>query len=305
MHDDELRAFLAVVDHGSLLAAAEALRVSRATLRRRLDALEARAGVPLVTRTRHGATTTPAGEVLAERGRGLIRAGERLISSLREVEGEPSGTLKVLLPIGLPPHLILPTFSQGRSRYPRLGMTIRFHEDPLSRLLDDHDVVLYFGSHRPRGPWRSRLFMSVEEKLMASPHYLRRRGTPATVEALAGHDLLTVAIPGDQPDAWPLRGGGVLPIQPILVSADAHLVRQAVAWGHGIGLIPNLPRVMDPGLDANSLVEVLPGRIGRRRTIRVAVPEALSDIPRIRALFDELAQVAELLDPDELPEDGA
>lgn len=41
---EELRAFLDVVQTGSFLAAADSLGVSRTTLRRRVEALEARAG---------------------------------------------------------------------------------------------------------------------------------------------------------------------------------------------------------------------------------------------------------------------
>ncbi|MGB5311463.1 MAG: LysR family transcriptional regulator, partial [Polyangiales bacterium] len=48
MNLDELRAFVAVSETGSIVAAARSLNFARATLRRRLDELEARAGVPLL-----------------------------------------------------------------------------------------------------------------------------------------------------------------------------------------------------------------------------------------------------------------
>ena len=70
---EELRSFLAVVETGSFLAAATNLGVARATLRRRVDALEARAGVPLLERTARGVTVTEAGSVLMARGRQVVK----------------------------------------------------------------------------------------------------------------------------------------------------------------------------------------------------------------------------------------
>jgi DNA-binding transcriptional LysR family regulator len=70
---EELRAFLDVVETGSFLAAAKSLGVSRTTLRRRVEALEARAGVPLLKSTPQGILLTEAGEVLAQRGRIMMQ----------------------------------------------------------------------------------------------------------------------------------------------------------------------------------------------------------------------------------------
>ena len=77
--------------------------MSRATLRRRIDQLEARAGVHLVDRTRLGAPLTEAGKVLAARGRLMVNEASALLASVREAGSEPAGELRVLLPIGLPP----------------------------------------------------------------------------------------------------------------------------------------------------------------------------------------------------------
>src|SRR5262245_5182072 len=98
---EELRAFLAVADTGSFLTASKSLRLSRATLRRRIDQLEARAGVLLVDRSRAGAGLTEAGTILAGRGRLMIQEASALIDSVRELGSEPSGVLRILLPVGL------------------------------------------------------------------------------------------------------------------------------------------------------------------------------------------------------------
>ena len=80
---DDLRAFLAVLDAGSVSGAAAALGVPRSTLRRRLEELESRVGTPLWSRDQHGATPTAAGELLARQGRALLQAHEALLASVR------------------------------------------------------------------------------------------------------------------------------------------------------------------------------------------------------------------------------
>src|SRR5512140_3473195 len=134
---EELRAFLDVVETGSFLAAAESLGVSRTTLRRRVEALEARAGVPLLKSTQQGIVLTEAGEVLAQRGRIMMQETSALLASIREVGHEPTGVLRVVMPVGLPPHQLTPLFGLLRTHYPRLSVHARFSEDPLSEPLDD------------------------------------------------------------------------------------------------------------------------------------------------------------------------
>ncbi|MBQ1559292.1 LysR family transcriptional regulator, partial [Caulobacter sp.] len=55
------RAFLAVIDTGSLSAAARALGAAQPTVRRRIEDLEAQLGVALFTRSPSGLTPTSVG----------------------------------------------------------------------------------------------------------------------------------------------------------------------------------------------------------------------------------------------------
>lgn len=79
---DDLEAFLAVVDAGSVAAAAVALGLPRSTLRRRLGELEARVGAPLLVTSPAGATLTDAGEALVARGRALLAAHQALLTEV-------------------------------------------------------------------------------------------------------------------------------------------------------------------------------------------------------------------------------
>ena len=281
---EELRAFLAVADTGSFLTAAKSLRLSRATLRRRIDQLEARAGVLLVDRTRLGASLTEAGTVLAARGRLMVQEASALIESVREVGSEPAGTLRILLPVGLPPHVLTPMLSFVRTKYPRLSFRMSFSDDPAGGLIENVDLAVHFGEKSPPGPWSSRELMRVRMWLVASTDYLARRGTPKRLEDLASHDLMSFESPGGSARALPLTGGGTFPVAPVLVARHIHLLRQFAIAGLGIVLVPDA-MLPDPGVPEGALVPVLPGVVGGDIGLRIVVPAVLAEIPRIRALL--------------------
>jgi DNA-binding transcriptional LysR family regulator len=76
----DLRCFLAVTDAGSFTRAAERLHMAQPPLSRRISALEARCGVPLLRRARP-LELTDAGRYLAQQAR-------QILGRLTEVEGE-------------------------------------------------------------------------------------------------------------------------------------------------------------------------------------------------------------------------
>ena len=124
---EELRAFLTVAETGSFLAAEQRLGMPRATLRRRVEALEARAGVPLLHRSRQGVSLTVAGMSLAERGGLVAQEAAALVASVRELGREPAGLLRVQLPPGMPPQILAQLFAAIRATWGKLSVRVLAH----------------------------------------------------------------------------------------------------------------------------------------------------------------------------------
>jgi DNA-binding transcriptional LysR family regulator len=284
---EELRAFLQVVDSGSFLAAADRLQVSRTTLRRRVGSLESRAGVPLLESTQQGVVLTDAGQMLALRGRAMEEEASALLASIRGMGQAPSGVLRVSLPVGLPPQVLASIFAALRATYPQLHVESRFSDDPLAESLVGVDMAVHFSDTTPKEKWLSYVILRVQERLIAGKDYLARRGTPASFEELAHHELFAWQTPGTDARAWPLRAGGTFAAAPTLVSSDIHLVRHCCLAGLGIGLVPDA-MLPDPGFLADALVPVLPDLVGRERALRVTVPAALADLPKIKMVLDRV-----------------
>lgn len=287
----ELRAFIAVVESGSFLGAARSLGVSRTTLRRQVGSLEARAGVPLLESAQNGVRPTEAGQALARQGRTMMEEASALLASIRELGHEPTGTLRVVLPVGLPPHVLTPLFAALRRAYPRLGVHCRFSNDPLGEALVDIDIAVHFGQDAPRGHWISHIVLRPREWLIASRDYLALRGTPRSIEDLAQHDLFAWQAPGEDARVWRTLKGTPFTVQPALVASDIHFIRHCCISGLGIGLLPDalLP---DPGLDPDLLVPVLPDLVGQERAVRVSVPAALAEIPKVRMVVERVRRFA-------------
>jgi len=286
---EELSAFLKVVDAGSFLAAADTLGVSRSTLRRRVGALEARAGVPLIESTSSGVVLTEAGRALRNRGKTMIEEASALIASVRELGKEPSGTLRVVLPVGLPPFLLAPFLALLRERLPRLAVHCTFSDDPLSESIVDIDFIVHFADEAPSGPYISYALFRAKQWLLASKEYLDKRGTPKNIEDLHSHELLAWHAPGEDPRVWPTLQGASFRVEPTFIATDIHFLRRYCLEGFGIALVPDV-MITDPRLIRDALIPVLPDIVGRERILRLSVPKALAEVPKVKVVLDMARQ---------------
>lgn len=286
---EELSAFLRVVDAGSFLAAADNLGVSRSTLRRRVGALEARAGVALIESTSSGVVLTEAGRALRNRGKTMIEEASALIASVREMGKEPSGTLRVMLPVGLAPHLLTPLLGMFRERLPRLTYHCNFSDDPISESIIDVDLVVHFSVDPPTGPYLSYSLIRVRQWLVASQEYLDKRGMPTSIDELRNHELLAWQAPNADARIWPTLQGATFKVEPILIATDIHWLRRCCIQGLGIALLPDA-MIPDPGIINDNLVPVLPDIVGQECVMRMSVPKALAEVPKIKAVLDHVRQ---------------
>ncbi|MDB5895529.1 MAG: LysR family transcriptional regulator, partial [Rhodoferax sp.] len=95
-------------------------------------------------------------------------------------------------------------------------------------------------------------------RVLASPAYLKARGSPKTVADLArGHTLLGFTQPASL-NHWPLRqaDGGGLPVAPELLASSGETLRQLAVAGAGIVCLADFMTQADRA--AGKLVQVLP-----------------------------------------------
>jgi DNA-binding transcriptional LysR family regulator len=186
---DELRTFLAIAQGHTLSAAARRLGVQQSTISRRLDALEARAGVRLLQKTPNGYLLTAAGEAAlghVERMELEALAMERAVTGLDE---RLEGTVR-LATVGALAASVLPSVLTGfHARYPRIAVEVV--TDGRSVSLSRREADLSLWPERPDGnELVVRKVADVPFGVFASPDYLARTGMPDFDGGAAGHNII-------------------------------------------------------------------------------------------------------------------
>ena len=92
---DFYRSFLAVLDGGSLSAAARHLGLTQPTVGNHVEALEAGLGVPLFTRSPRGLVPTETARLLRPHAEAMAVAAEALRRQASAAAGAPSGVVRI------------------------------------------------------------------------------------------------------------------------------------------------------------------------------------------------------------------
>lgn len=273
---EAIHALVTVSERGSAQAAAKALGVSRATIRRRLDDLEATAGVALLHRDASGARLTPAGMALVERGRYAVEAAHGALEAARLAASSVSGVVRVVIPVGMQMQLAAQLLDGARLTLPGLRIVVVERSDPVA-YTGEFEVMLHFGPPPTDDRLYSRVLRRAPVSLFASPTYLAAHGAPEDPAALAAHPLFVW-----QGGTWPasrlpLRAGGGVEVEPWLVTPNINLIRRLAALGGGIGFAPDggipdedgvgplVPLLAEVGVDdALRVTSPLPSRVDPR-----------------------------------------
>ncbi|WP_455284034.1 LysR family transcriptional regulator [Cupriavidus necator] len=152
---DQLRTFVTVADSGSLSAAAPRLFLSQSSVSEQLRKLEERAGVPLLSRGRHGAVPTPAGARLLEHARRILALNEL---ALQELRGHAlAGELRLAVTDYFRPGEIAGMLRRLRERYPYLRLHVTVMKSAAidaAAEMDAFDIGL--GMRLPGARWQGR-----------------------------------------------------------------------------------------------------------------------------------------------------
>ncbi len=281
MNFRDLKLFLDVVDSGSVQSAARKLGLPRSTLRRRIEAFEADVGSPLLLRGVEGVALTTAGAVVVEEGRLLLEHGQRILARASSSDERASGTVRVVVPLGMKREFRVAVMGGLREVNPDLCVVERECEEPLRLLHEPFDFMLYFGESAPPGDWYSRVLVRAPLRLLASPDYLARAGTPRTLAELANHRVVTWSGAGHAREVLPLLDGGEVPVNPWFVSNNLELVMDVVAAGMGIGMGPIFGA-------AQGLTPVLEDLVGAVEVVRTLSPHASAMDARLRAVQENI-----------------
>jgi len=284
---DELAVLVAVVDHGSLVAAARRLRRSPPAITRALSGLENRVGARLVERTTRRLSPTDAGRALAEASRALLNAYDTAVSGVSPAPVR--GLLRVTAPVQFGRRHVLPLVTGFLEAFPEAQVELLLHDRHLDLIEEGLDLAVRIG-RLTDSSLRVRRVGEVRRLVVASPGYLARRGTPENNKDLTTHD--TIFGTGMQgPVEWRFGArakASVVRLAPRLLVNEIEAQLVAARAGSGIARVLSYQAVED--LAAGSLVRLLQQFEPPPLPVQIVAVSRTHMPPKVRAFLDYAAE---------------
>ncbi len=290
-HLGDVETFIAVVEHGSLTAAAVALATTPSVVSRAVARLEQRLGAQLLRRTTRRQGLTEAGRLYLEQARAAFAQIDEAERAIQGQGGELSGRVRLSVPTTYGHYRLPPLLRRFAERYPRVRVELNIANRNVDLVAEGFDLAVRLGQ-LPDSGLAARKLEDAALCVVASPDYLRRRGEPRTLDELAGHSLLPFQMPSTGRIAqWQFRQDGRdidwTPDSPLQVSDDVLGVVSLAE--HGLGLCQSYDFVVAQRLAAGTLVETLPHLRGRSRPFSLIYAPHRRLSAASRALIDALA----------------
>ena len=250
---DKLKVFHAAAEAGSFTHAGEQLGLSQSAVSRQVSALEQELSVSLFHRHARGLILTEQGDLLFRTAHDVFMQLQAARAKLTDSRERPSGDLKITTTPGVGINWLIPRLGEFTALYPEIRISLIVTDEELDLSMREADVAI-----RTRKPTQPDL---IQRKLFAmgfhaycSPEYIKRFGTPRTLDELDAHRIITLSdgqvAPHLQNRNWLIEAGrnGSGPRETYFkVNNILGLVR-ACQQGLGIAALPDyLVRKQSPG----------------------------------------------------------
>jgi DNA-binding transcriptional LysR family regulator len=231
---EELLAFRAVVDSGSITAAADQLGQTVSGISRALGRLEKKLATTLLRRTTRRLELTEEGQTFLARTRSILDAIDEAEDELVVRRQQAAGLLRVNAASPFMLHAVVPLLPAFSTVYPKISLELNTDDFNVDLLAQRTDIAIRIGPLRD-STLHARPLCSSRLRVLASPAYLQAHGKPKRVADLAGHQLIgNSQLPAL--NQWPLRGpqGDSYAIAPTISASSGETMRQLALAGMGL-----------------------------------------------------------------------
>lgn len=279
---DFYRTFLAVLETGSLSAAARLLGLTQPTAGRHIEALEHEAGQQLFTRSQRGLEPTETALAMKPLAEAMAASADAMRRTASEMHGAISGRVRIsasdVVAIEILPKVLAPLLAAHPALHIELSVSDAL-EDLLNR---EADIAL-----RMVKPTQTALLVrhigEIPIGCFAHKDIIARHGRPQTIDAL--QTMPTIGF--DRTFGYVREALKSLPdlvLPDFTLRSDSNLAQlAAIRAGCGFGLCQRPIGLRDPDLE-----EVLQDQFPFRLPVWIAMHEDQRRSPRCRTVFDAL-----------------
>jgi DNA-binding transcriptional LysR family regulator len=233
---DDMRLAAALVSASSFTDLASKLSMPKQTVSRRIGALEDAIGVRLVDRTTRTFRVTAVGRGYAERCAEIVRLAEEVQRTVRGEATDVAGTLRVTADPLFGEEFLPPIIEAFARKHPQVLVDVTLTSRQVNLVDEGFDVAFRVGSPGDPSLVATKI-ADAELVFVASPGYLRLRGTPKSPRELSRHDCIALA-PEGAPVRWAF-GDKWVSISPRIRVNHLGLALAAARAGLGIANIPS------------------------------------------------------------------
>ncbi|RRD01801.1 LysR family transcriptional regulator [Amphritea balenae] len=248
--------YVAIVERGSLTAAAESLDMSRSMVTRYLAEIEDWAGARLLHRSTRRLSLTPAGEQVQKYCRQLLSIAEQLSNSFDIEEAPLQGRLRISCPPSLGQDILIPVFKTYLERYPGVDIDLHVSNQAVNLIEERIDLAIRITNELDPN-LIARKLGECASVVCTAPDYLDRVGTPSQLEDLTELNCMTYSRFGKS--LWLFdhqEGVSSIPVSGNLTANDPSALLQAALDGIGISMQPEYSVLAH--IEAGRLVRLLP-----------------------------------------------
>lgn len=287
-----MRVFVRVVEHGSFARAADDLALSRARVTTAIGQLERHLGIRLLHRTTRRLSLTDEGRAYYER---CVRILEDITEAEEAICGSraaPKGRLKVSVPQSFAHLWFFDELPGFLARYPDLSIDIVFTDRAVNLVEEGIDCAVRAVEIPGDSTLVARHISSIKRVTCAAPAYLAKRGTPETIDELAGHECINFISPSTgRVQEWMFEEAGrpraFTPRGRVAVTSLEAAVSAAAA-GLGVAQVPNTLALR--ALREGRLHPLLFDVVASAPPLRIVYPSNRYLSAKVRAFADFVAQ---------------
>ncbi len=282
---ENLKTFIAVVDTGNFTGASRKLKVAVSVIKKRIDQLEAKAGVQLFERSTRRMTLTDAGRRHLLKTRATVNQVDLLLSQMASRPNCLEGHLRIKVPNGLLGALVGENLNRFQDLNPGISMEVLSIDRPVNPIEEGFDASVTVGPTTWPGVLHFEL-LAIKRQVVASPSYLAKRGIPLVPGDLRNHDILNYESRGL---SWTFQGKSA-PIEigfiPTLSSNNTLHLLNATCSGNGVCLLAE--HITNPFIQSGELVLLLEKFPVPDVWLNLHIPENRLEFSHVQALRTHL-----------------
>ncbi|MCO5400781.1 LysR family transcriptional regulator [Ralstonia soli] len=253
----QIEAFIAVVEHGSMAAAALTQDVTPVMIGRRINALEARLGVKLLHRSTRRIAVTEQGAVFMEQCKKALGELDRAELLVAEGRHKATGHLIVSAPAAFGRKHVAPHAPDFLRANPDVRCSFNLTDRVVDLVREGYDVGIRIGGAIDPNFVAIRL-ASNKRVVCGTPAYFAKHGVPRTLDDLERHNCLAFNLQGGQQRGWYFQQNGKAVTVKVSGNLDCNDGELLHRWmGEGLGLGWRSTWEIQPELESGALMTVL------------------------------------------------